>query len=351
MTQLIGLDTAELTALAVSLNLPAYRGKQLASWLYHSSVGSIDGMKTLPVGLRRQLSLDHVVGRSEVAGRQQSADGTLKLLLRLSDGELIETVGMPYEDRLSCCVSTQVGCKVGCLFCATGKSGFTRNLTAGEIVDQVLTIQQAFAADGSPQRVSHVVFMGMGEPLLNYHATLKAIRLLNDEVGIAMRHITVSTVGIVPRILDLAKENLQMTLAISLHAPTDELRKKIIPHVERWGVAEITGACRKYVSMTGRRVTFEYCMIEGLNDGLPEATSLAALLRGLNCHVNLIPCNLVEGSVCRPSPAVRMSAFRKKLESLGIVVSQRMERGAGIEAACGQLKRRVGVQSSGGPTA
>ncbi|MCS6861741.1 MAG: 23S rRNA (adenine(2503)-C(2))-methyltransferase RlmN, partial [Abditibacteriales bacterium] len=265
-----------------------------------------------------------------------SRDGTVKLLLKLRDGETIETVGLPYDDRLSCCVSSQVGCPMRCAFCATGLSGYTRNLTAGEIVEQVLTVNDILAA-----RVNHVVFMGMGEPLLNVDNVLKAVRLLNKEVGIAMRQLTVSTVGIVPGIRRLADEKLQLTLAVSLHAPTDDLRAQLIPTMRKWGVQDIIAACRQYVATTGRRVTFEYVLLAGVNDHPAQARALARLLRGLICHVNLIPFNPVAEVDHRAPTPERVRAFREVLERAGISVTQRVQRGADIDAACGQLRRKA----------
>jgi 23S rRNA (adenine2503-C2)-methyltransferase len=246
-------------------------------------------------------------------------------------------VGLSYADRFSCCLSTQVGCPVGCVFCATGLGGFSRNLTAGEIVDQVLAVQEA----GRTRRVDHVVFMGMGEPLLNYEATVKAMRLLNSELGIAMRHLTVSTVGYVPGIHRLAQEKLQVTLAVSLHAPTDDLRRQLIPGMTRWSLAEIIDACREYLQQTGRRVTFEYCLLDGVNDGTKEAQELARLLQGMNCHVNLIPYNPVSGLASYKRPKKSIRAFRGILEGAGIRVTQRVQRGPDINAACGQLRTKV----------
>jgi len=303
-------------------------------------------MASLPEGLRAQLDAAYEVARSSVIAQQTSKDGTVKLLLALRDGERIEAVGLPYADRVSCCVSTQVGCPIGCVFCATGQSGFTRSLGAGEIVDQVLTVQDVL--QGLPStirtnvpRINHVTFMGMGEPLLNYEETLKAVRLLNAELGIAMRHLTISTVGIVPGIVRLAEERLQLTLAVSLHAPTDDLRRKLTPGSSRWTLGELMYACRNYVQQTGRRVTFEYCLMDGVNDGPDEAQALAALLKGMNCHVNLIPGNPVPGlNVHRSSPE-RLKAFREILEGAGIQVTKRVQRGSDIDAACGQLRRRM----------
>jgi 23S rRNA (adenine2503-C2)-methyltransferase len=235
---------------------------------------------------------------------------------------------------------------VGCVFCATGLGGYTRNLTAGEIVDQVLAVQEAalnqqLQIDSQTRRVDHVVFMGMGEPLLNYAATVKAMRLLNGELGIAVRHLTVSTIGFVPGIHRLAQEKMQVTLAVSLHAPTDDLRRQLMPGMTRWSVTEIIDACKEYLQQTGRRVTFEYCLINGVNDGIAEAHELARLLHGMNCHVNLIPYNPVSGLTFHTRPRKRIRAFREILEGAGIRVTQRVQRGSDIDAACGQLRQRT----------
>jgi 23S rRNA (adenine2503-C2)-methyltransferase len=333
---LLGLDTSELCALVQELGVPAYRGQQLAEWIYRHGVHNFDETTSLPEKLRARLSREYEIGRSETVAAQRSRDGTIKLLLKLSDGSMVETVGIPYADRFSCCLSTQVGCPVGCVFCATGLGGFTRNLTAGEIVDQVLAVQEA-AGD---RRVDHVVFMGMGEPLLNYEATLKAMHLLNNELGIAMRHLTVSTVGYVAGIRRLAQEKMQATLAVSLHAPTDALRRRLIPGM-KWSVPEIIAACREYFRQTGRRVTFEYCLLEGVNDGTVEAQELARLLQGMNCHVNLIPYNPVSGLSFHTRSRKRIKAFREVLEGADIQVTQRVQRGSDIDAACGQLRSKV----------
>ncbi len=341
---ILGLDTDELKKLAIRLTEKVYRGRQLADWLYHKGLHDIKLMSNLPPSFLRRLSAEYQIGRSVLKKASRSRDGTFKLLLQLADGELIETVGMPYRDRFTCCVSSQAGCAIGCLFCATGSNGVRRNLTVGEIVDQVLTVQE-FALqekmfkDGGG-RVSHVVFMGMGEPLLNYDAVLKAVRLLNSEVGIGMRNITVSTIGYVPGIYRLAKEDLQLTLAISLHAPADNLRRRLVPGMAKYKVNEIIQACRDYANDTKRRVTFEYCLLGGVNDGLDDAEALATLLKGLLCHVNLIPYNKTPGSDFHKPEAERVIIFKRVLENAGIAVTQREQRGAGIEAACGQLRRQ-----------
>jgi 23S rRNA (adenine2503-C2)-methyltransferase len=345
-TTILGFDTEELRALAQQEGEPVYRGNQLVEWIYRHGAHTFEEMTNLTNTLRTQLSQRYKVGRSRVVTIRQSRNGVLKLLLEACDGARIETVGLPYADRFSCCVSTQVGCPIGCVFCATGQSGYTRNLTAGEIVDQVLAVQEAvqnerLLIDKPSYPIDHVTFMGMGEPLLNYAATLKAIQLLNVELDISMRHITLSTIGFVPGIYSLAKERLQITLAVSLHAPTDDLRQQLIPRTVKWSVAEIIDACRKYIQQTGRRVTFEYCLFDGVNDGDTQARELARLLHGINCHVNLIPYNPVSGIPFHSPPSRRIQAFRKILSAAGIKVTRRVQRGADIDAACGQLRQQM----------
>ncbi len=342
---LLGLNGDELKRLAADLGQKEFRGKQVADWVYRRGCRQVDEMADLPAQFRIKLDESWEVGRSFVEKISLGKDGTFKLLLSPYYGELVEAVGMPYEERFSCCVSTQVGCPVGCAFCATGAGGFKRNLAAGEIIDQVLTVgetairKKMLASDG---RISHVVFMGMGEPLLNYEATLAAVRLINDELKIGMRNITVSTIGYVPGIYRLAAESLQLTLAVSLHAAGDGLRRKLVPGMSRYLLKDIIAACQHYINHTGRRVTFEYCLLKGVNDSPAEGAALASLLKGLNCHVNLIPFNEVPQSGYRhPEPAVIM-AFRRVLENSGITVTQREQKGAGIQAACGQLRRQTG---------
>jgi len=346
LSTLLGLNTDELRALVQENGELAYRGDQLAEWIYQHGAHTFHEMTNLPDRLRAHLSKEYEVGRSHTVTVQHSRDGTIKLLVATRDGAKVETVGLPYADRFSCCVSTQVGCPVACVFCATGLSGYTRNLTAGEIVDQVLAVQevarnQALQIDSRSCRIDHVTFMGMGEPLLNYVATIKAMRLLNSELAVSMRHLTVSTVGFVPGIRKLAQEKTQATLAVSLHAPTDDLRRQLIPGMTRWGVAEIIDACHEYVQQTGRRVTVEYCLLDGINDRIAEAHELARLLHGLNCHVNLIPYNPVAGLAFHAPPRKRIRVFREILDSAGIRVTQRVQRGSDIDAACGQLRQRT----------
>jgi 23S rRNA (adenine2503-C2)-methyltransferase len=332
---LLGMNTSGLRELAEAQGEPAFRGSQLSEWIYRRGARGFDVMSNLPAQFKDRITTKYTVGRSTIAKEQRSVDGTVKLLLGLGDGVCVETVGLPYEDRYSCCVSTQAGCPIGCVFCATGQSGFQRNLSPGEIVDQVLTINET-----TKNHVDHVTFMGMGEPLLNYEATVKALRLFNEEMGIGARHLTVSTIGYVPGIRRLIAEDLPVTLAVSLHAATDKLRRKLIPGMTKWALTEIIDACRDYVSQTGRRVTIEYCLIDGINDNLDEAQRLAALLKGLNAHVNLIPFNPANGLPFKPSPPGLVKAFAGILLDRGVQVTERQRRGADIDAACGQLRRR-----------
>lgn len=331
---LVGRTRAELQSLMAELGQPAYRGKQLAQWLYARGARTFEEMTDLPAAFRQRLSETVSVGRSELVLKQQSRDGTAKLLLRYPDGKEIETVVLPYADRTSVCISSQVGCPVGCVFCATATMGFARNLTAGEMVDQVLT-----AREESPSgKLTHVVVMGMGEPLINYDDLLKALRLMHEEVGLSYRHLTVSTSGHVPGMRKLAEEGIPITLALSLHAPNDELRASLIPMSKKWGVDAVMDAVRFYTERTGRRVTLEYLLLARVNDEEEHARQLGRLVQGMISHVNLIPWNPAETFSKFDAPSQnRIRRFRETLERSGVTVTQRVERGQDIEAACGQL--------------
>jgi 23S rRNA (adenine2503-C2)-methyltransferase len=334
MLVLPGATREQIVEVVRSLGEPAYRAQQIAEWTYRKGASTYDEMTNLPLSLRHRLPQVLPLRRLQVVLSQRAADGTVKYLLELSDGERVEAVFLPYEDRTSVCISSQVGCAAGCRFCATAQMGFTRNLTAGEMVDEVLTIQQT-----SGQRISHVVYMGMGEPLWNLQAVVQSILLLNKEVGISQRHITLSTVGVVPGIYALAQHRLQVTLAISLHAPDDELRARLMPVGRKWKVRELIDAARHYTEVTGRKVTFEYLLLRGVNDEPQHARAVANLVKGLVCNVNLIPFNQVDTpeGFARPKPP-RVARFRRVLEEAGIAVTQRVEKGHEISAACGQLK-------------
>jgi 23S rRNA (adenine2503-C2)-methyltransferase len=340
LQQLIGLTTNELEAVVQTLGQPLYRGRQIAAWLYRRGADSLDAMTDLPRALRERLAETHTVGLPEVAHRDEASDGTIKYLLSLADGQQIESVYLPYADRVSVCLSTQVGCPAGCTFCATAQGGLARNLTAGEIVGQLLRMQAE-----SARRISHAVTMGMGEPLWNYDALVRSLRLLGNEVGLSLRNLTVSTVGVAPGIRALAKEDLPITLALSLHAPDDALRARLIPTARKWKLEEILDACSEYARATGRNLTFEYLLLGGVNDSPEQARALAALLKEkrLPGNVNLIPFNYVETpqGFRRPSREA-IHLFREELEKAGRVTTQRMTRGHAISAACGQLRRTVG---------
>ncbi len=320
----------------VGLGERAYRGRQLASWIYKKAALSFEEMPDLPAALRARLAETHVVNPLVVAEHQRSSDDVDKLLVHGGDGDVFECVLLPFEDRVSCCLSSQVGCPMGCTFCATGLGGFDRNLSAGEIVAQYLLLQSL-----SSKRIGHVVFMGMGEPLLNLDQLVKAMALLHDEVGLSYRHMTVSTVGLVPQIEKLGEMRLPIHLALSLHSPFDEVRDRLMPVNHKWPVEVVVGAMRDYSRMTGRKVTFEYLLIDKVNDTPEQADALARLVKGLPSVVNLIPFNTVDTKqgFARPNRE-RVRAFRRRLESHGVNVTERVERGHDIAAACGQLAGR-----------
>ena len=331
-TPLLGANLAQLTAWVQEQGQPAYRGRQLYEWIYQKGVRSLEDISVFPKQWRSTLA-EAPLGRSILHYRSVAPDGTIKYLLRLADGQIIETVGIPTEKRLTVCVSSQVGCPMACGFCATGKGGFSRNLARHEIIDQVLTVQQDFG-----RRVSHVVFMGMGEPLLNTANVVAAITSLNKDVGISQRSMTLSTVGLRDRIRQLAQYNLQVTLAVSLHSPDQALREQLVPSAKNYPLEDLLTECREYVETTNRRITFEYILLGGVND-LPEhAIQLSRLLRGFQSHVNLIPYNPIrEANYKRPNSR-RIQEFVNALKQQQIVVSVRYSRGLEADAACGQLR-------------
>ncbi|WP_309697906.1 23S rRNA (adenine(2503)-C(2))-methyltransferase RlmN [Armatimonas sp.] len=337
MQTLVGHTSAELTELLTTKGLPGYRGKQLGKGLYTRFLRDFEGFTDLSKALREQLAQEFTLAPCTERSIQSAPDGTEKYLLNLPDDEVIEAVYLPYDERTSVCVSSQVGCPMACSFCATGTEGLARNLTAGEIVDQLLFMQ----AKHPEQRISHLVLMGMGEPLLNLPSVLKALRLIHDEVGLSYRNITVSTIGVVPAMEKLAAENLPITLAVSLHAPNNALRSELVPLNEKYPISRLLEACRDYVETTSRRITFEYVLMAGVNDTEKEAHELGALLRRQPlCAVNTIPYNTtdVAARYQRPTPeAARL--FREIVASYGVNITQRYEKGHRIAAACGQLKR------------
>ncbi|MCP9785573.1 23S rRNA (adenine(2503)-C(2))-methyltransferase RlmN [Cyanobium sp. N5-Cardenillas] len=340
---LLGMGLEALQEWAGLQGQPAFRGKQLHDWIYTRGARSLEEITVLPKAWREQLAAAGTgLGRSPLLHRSDARDGTTKLLLGTADGLSIETVGIPSGDRLTVCVSSQVGCPMGCRFCATGKGGLQRSLAVHEIVDQVLSVREAM-----DRRPSHVVFMGMGEPLLNTEAVLEAIACLCTDLGMAQRQITVSTVGVprsLPTLAERALERLgraQFTLAVSLHAPDQRLREELIPTAHAYPMEALLDDCRHYVALTGRRVSFEYILLGGLNDHPRQADALARLLRGFQSHVNLIAYNpIAEEDFRRPAPEA-VEAFRSQLERRHIAVSVRASRGLDQDAACGQLRRRL----------
>jgi len=353
---LYDLSRAELGALLSDWGEPRFRADQVWGWLYRSLVADFEAMANLPAPLRARLAVEAQLSPLTPIAEQVSASGqTRKVLFLLGDGNSLESVLMRYRERRTACISTQVGCGMGCTFCATGQGGLARNLTAGEIVAQVIYFAQEIRAAElenarargerqylSVHPVSNVVLMGMGEPLANYDATWQAIETLTDPGGYTLgaRRITLSTVGLIPGIRRLAKEVLPLNLAVSLHAPDDELRDRLVPINRRYPLADLMRAIGEYIDRNRRRVTFEYALIAGVNDTAEQARRLAALLHGVLCHVNLIPLNPTPGSPLRPSSREQVAAFRDGLETRGIPTTVRMRRGIDIEAGCGQLRQR-----------
>lgn len=340
MTNILQYDLPALTELLVGWGEPRFRVKQVWDWLYEKRITQFDDMTNLPQPLRDRLKAEMTIGSLEQVVEQSSQDGTTKRLYKLDDGQLIESVLMPYDDhRRTACISSQAGCAMGCVFCATGQMGFARNLTSTEIFEQAYRFAQLLAEDG--ERLSNIVLMGMGEPFHNYDAVMEAIHRLMNDLGIGARHITVSTVGLVPQIRRFADEGLQVSLAISLHKATDAERTPLMPVNKRWNIMELMDACREYVAKTGRRVTFEWAAIAGENDTPEEAQKLGRLLQGLNCHVNIIPLNPTGGYAGRPADPEAINNFIDILGQYGISATVRVRRGIDIDAGCGQLKSKV----------
>ena len=351
-TPLLGLDQGQLEAWVQAEGQPAYRGRQLHEWIYARSARSLEAITVLPKIWRQRWPQPgpDPIGRLAELHRSTAQDGTVKLLLATADGLSLETVGIPSPDRLTVCVSSQVGCPMACRFCATGKQGLQRSLQLHEIIDQVLSVREAME-----RRPTHVVFMGMGEPLLNSDTVLAAIDCLCRDLGMAQRQITVSTVGVastLPGFGERALDRLgraQFTLAVSLHAPDQALREELIPTAHAYPIETLLQDCRDYVALTGRRVSFEYILLGGLNDQRRHAEALAQLLRGFQSHVNLIPYNPIdEEDFRRPTPQ-QVESFRRTLEDRQIAVSVRASRGLDQDAACGQLRRRIGDPAQLGP--
>jgi 23S rRNA (adenine2503-C2)-methyltransferase len=316
---------------------PRYRASQVRAWLYERDALAFDEMTDLPVGERGALSERFALTAPAIARVQRSRDGTVKHLWRLVDGELVESVLIPAKDRLTLCISSQAGCAMSCVFCATGWAGYRRQLTVGEIVAQFRGARR-WAREAGLGPITNVVFMGMGEPLMNRRAVMSALTLLNRAYGLGARRITVSTVGVVPGILELAARPEQFRLAVSLHAPNHELRRRLVPLEEKYPLPELFEALRRFEEAGGRRITFEYTLIADVNDSPELAHELAGLVKEFPAHVNLIPYNPIPGPGWRPSPPARIKAFAEILEARGIPVTVREPRGRDIAAACGQLR-------------
>lgn len=316
---------------------PSFRAQQLTEWLYQRHASSYDEMTNLPAALRAALSERFPLTTPEIVNSQVSRDGTRKYLIEFDDGIRVETVAIPSRggDRLTVCFSTQAGCAIGCAFCATGREGFARNLTPGEIVDQVLIAQ-----DDMGKRVTNVVGMGQGEPFLNYDNTMAALRILNNKKGleIGARHISVSTCGILPGIERFSEEPEQFTLAVSLHAARQGVRDLLMPNVARFKLGNLKNALQEYIAKTNRRVTLEYIMIDGVNDADEDLKALQKFCANLLCHVNLIPINAIEGSVFQPSEPETINRWLNAIQKKGTEATLRDSRGSDIDGACGQLK-------------
>ena len=330
-------DLQDLKEELATINEKAFRAEQIFKWLYQEKVTSFDEMTNLSLELREKLKQSYTICNYKILRKLESSDGTKKYLFDILDGNAIETVLMEYHYGKSICVSSQVGCKMGCKFCASTGIPFVRNLTAGEIVEQILAVEQ-----DTGEKISNIVFMGIGEPLDNYDNVIKAIRIINSPKGlnIGARHISISTSGLVPRIYDLAKENIQCTLSVSLHASNDEKRSSMMPVNNAYNIETLIKACKDYIAITNKRISFEYALAKDNNDNLKDAQELVKLLKGMLCHVNLIPINKIENGKFTKSSNENIIKFRDYLNDHGITATIRRELGSDIDAACGQLRRK-----------
>ena len=331
------LTLAELTAELKAMGQPGFRAKQIFHWVHQKLVTEFSAMTDQPKTLLAKLEETFYIAAPIIERRQEAKDGTVKYLLRMADGNCIETVVMRYHYGNTVCVSTQVGCRMGCRFCASTQAGRVRNLEAGEICSEIYTAQKDIG-----ERISHIVLMGIGEPLDNFDNVMRFLELVNSPEGmnISMRHISLSTCGLVPKIDELAKRKLQLTLSVSLHAPNDEVRDRIMPVNKAYPSEELLAACRRYYQATSRRISFEYAMIDGVNDRPEDAKELLRRLKGLPAHFNLIPLNHVEESPLKPSTRAAVAAFQKTLEEGGVTATVRRTLGGDIDASCGQLRRK-----------
>lgn len=339
-TSIYSLQLHELKEWLTNNGEKPFRAEQIFDWLYKKRISSFEDMNNLSKSLRDKLSENFQITTLKTVIKQSSSDGTIKFLFELHDGYSIETVLMRHDYGNSVCVTTQVGCRIGCTFCASTLGGLKRHLEAGEIVAQVVTVQQAL--DETDERVSSVVIMGIGEPFDNYDNMMSFLKIINHDKGLTIgaRHITVSTSGIVPKIYQFADENMQINFAISLHAPNTELRSRLMPINRAYKLDDLMKSVRYYIDKTGRRISFEYGLFGGVNDSVEHAEELASLLKGLKCHVNLIPVNYVPERDYVRTPKDKIFAFEKTLKNRGINVTIRREQGHDIDAACGQLRAK-----------
>ncbi|MGL4761458.1 MAG: 23S rRNA (adenine(2503)-C(2))-methyltransferase RlmN [Sarcina sp.] len=336
MKDILCMNLEELQAWMVENKESKFRAKQVFDWIYKEKE-SFDDMKNLPESTKEKLKESFYLEYPTLIGKFESmTDGTRKFLLTLKDDNIIECVVMKHKHGNTICVTTQVGCRMGCKFCASGLNGRVRNLTSGEILSEVILATKLLG-----ERISNIVLMGSGEPLDNYDEVMKFLELVNAEYGlnIGQRHITLSTCGIVPKIYEMADKEMQVTLAISLHSVTDESRKQIMPIAKKYSIKEIMDACRYYIEKTHRRVTFEYALLKGLNDNVDTANALGNLLKGMLCHVNLIPVNEIKENDFKKPSKEDIELFKEVLSSYGVEATVRQEKGADIDAACGQLRR------------
>lgn len=337
MKNIKNYNLEELKKEFIKLEEKPFRAEQVFKWIYDSKVTNFEEMTNLSLELREKLKSEFTMCVFKIIKKQEAKDGTKKYLFDTLDGNAIETVLMKYHHGYSICVSSQIGCKMGCKFCASTGINFIRNLTSGEIVEQLLAVER-----DENIRISNIVFMGIGEPLDNYDNVVKAIRIINNQKGINIgaRHISISTSGIVPKIYDLANENIQCTLSISLHATTDEKRSNMMPVNNIYNIEQLLKSCKDYIKITNRRISFEYALAKDNNDNLEDAKRLVNLLKGMVCHVNLIPINKIENGIYLKSSNENIVKFRDYLNEHGIVATIRRELGSDIEAACGQLRRK-----------
>ena len=330
-------DLKELKEELIKIGEKPFRAEQIFKWLYQEKVKSFDEMTNISLDLREKLKENYTICNFKILKKQESKDGTIKYLFDVLDGNAIETVLMSYHHGYSICISSQIGCKMGCKFCASTGINFIRNLTSGEIVEQILAVEQ-----DAKVRISNVVLMGIGEPLDNYENVVNAIRTINNPKGlnIGARHISISTSGLVPQIYKLAEENIQCTLSISLHATNNKKRSEMMPVNNAYPIEELIQACKDYIEKTHRRISFEYALAKNNNDNLEDAKELVKLLKGMICHVNLIPINKIENGKFDKSSNENIMKFRDFLNEHGIVATIRRELGSDIDAACGQLRRK-----------